>query len=824
MNKYKARSDGKLTERSYRRLHDVTCGHGLLLSLALMAALNVCACAGTAGKKGADGGEVISSPDASCRAECQACGQPDGCGGICTDDMLCDDGNACTVGVCDPGAGCSHLPLAGGQCGAPDLCAGVCMEGECVETAVEICDGEDNSCDGQVDEGFNDNDLDGDKDCVDPDDDNDGSADEVDCAPLEPSVNPKMKETCDNDVDDDCNGLKDGKDPACLVDHKLVLYLPLDDLATGVFEDATGGGHPGTPVNGASVEAGKLGEAASFDGNDDYVRLPDPHTLTHGQARSVSLWFKAPDSWRRRTLYHQEDYRDLNSDGYPDIIFGNLRTLYTYNLDSFIYWGSKEGFSVENRTDLPGHGSTSTSVADLNHDGHLDVLLSNSFNGVSWEIDSYIYWGSPDGFDPDNKSPLPGNGGNGSCVVDLNGDDYWDIVLCCDRDDSSNNVDSYIYWGSPDGFSPDNRLPLPTQGGSACAITDFNRDGEVDLLFSNRRNDITQNTDSYIYWGAEDGFKPDNKSLLPTIGALGNSVADLDANGYQDIIFSNYNDDTTYNVDSYVYWGSEAGFGVDDRTSLPTHGGSADSAADLDGDGYHDIVFTNFFNDVSYVIMSDIYWGSPEGFSVADKTGLPTKGAAGNAVADMNLDGYLDIVWGNNRVGSVTQMVESTIYWGSADGYKADAVSFVPTWTVHGASIAGSPLDAAAKAHGEQPSDYGSFELYLEDGRVVFVFTDYDHRTHELSAEYDSGNWNHVAGAYDGAKGAVSLYVNGQLAELKETPVNMGGTFPWRVRVGSDSENQHRFQGLVDELRVYDRAVSGEEAAFLCEHPSGTVD
>ena len=48
---------------------------------------------------------------------------------------------------------------------------------------VEICDGIDNNCNGQIDETFADTDKDGVRDCVDSDDDNDGIPDGSDCAP-----------------------------------------------------------------------------------------------------------------------------------------------------------------------------------------------------------------------------------------------------------------------------------------------------------------------------------------------------------------------------------------------------------------------------------------------------------------------------------------------------------------------------------------------------------------------------------------------------------------------------------------------------------------
>ncbi|MFT5433069.1 MAG: hypothetical protein ACI9OJ_003774 [Myxococcota bacterium] len=76
----------------------------------------------------------------------------------------------------------------------------------------ELCDGQDNNCDGTPDEGFADADADELKDCVDPNDDNDIDLDVVDCAPLDPAINSGATEVCDG-VDNNCSGATDDGDP-----------------------------------------------------------------------------------------------------------------------------------------------------------------------------------------------------------------------------------------------------------------------------------------------------------------------------------------------------------------------------------------------------------------------------------------------------------------------------------------------------------------------------------------------------------------------------------------------------------------------------------
>jgi len=74
--------------------------------------------------------------------------------------------------------------------------------------AKEECNGHDDDCDLDVDEGHLDTDLDGIADCVDDDDDGDTFPDEVDCGPLDPAMHPGAQEAC-NGKDDDCNSLTD---------------------------------------------------------------------------------------------------------------------------------------------------------------------------------------------------------------------------------------------------------------------------------------------------------------------------------------------------------------------------------------------------------------------------------------------------------------------------------------------------------------------------------------------------------------------------------------------------------------------------------------
>jgi hypothetical protein len=63
---------------------------------------------------------------------------------------------------------------------------------------------------------------------------------------------------------------------------------------------------------------------------------------------------------------------DLNRDGYPDLVFPNYgdefgdRVGYKDNLESYIYWGAPDGYSVERRTSIPTVSAVSCAVGDFN--------------------------------------------------------------------------------------------------------------------------------------------------------------------------------------------------------------------------------------------------------------------------------------------------------------------------------------------------------------------------------------------------------------------------------------------------------------------------
>ena len=94
----------------------------------------------------------------------------------------------------------------------------------------------------------------------------------------------------------------------------------------------------------------------------------------------------------------EQSVADLNKDGYLDIVMTNYHAYTTRELPCFIYWGGPEGYSESRRTGLPGESTLALTVADLNRDGWMDIVPFNHLRHGDHGVGTHIFWGSPQGY------------------------------------------------------------------------------------------------------------------------------------------------------------------------------------------------------------------------------------------------------------------------------------------------------------------------------------------------------------------------------------------------------------------------------------------
>ncbi len=417
---------------------------------------------------------------------------------------------------------------------------------------------------------------------------------------------------------------------------------------------------------------------------------------------------------------------DIDRDGMPDIVFANSRSDLSYDVNSYIYWGSPKGFAKDRRTALETQGTQGVAVSDGL------VLFANSIKGRPiGDIDTYVYFGGPGGkYSTENMQRLPSVGGYESCIADLNDDGYTDMVLVGSHEgDLGGKSGSYIYWGSKEGLSVTRRSELPTHGAIGCAVGDLNRDGYLDLVFSNMDEQGIQiffggaqgfdagrqtawpvseprfpaladlNRDGYldllvpsvkegllIFWGSPSGFEPRKFERLDGVGSVSEQIADLNGDGYLDVIVCNLMDVARglyQGIHSQIYWGSPHGYSATRRSELPSSGAHLAVVADFNRDGHLDIFVSNYQSEFSRSLDSYLYWGDAQAnYSPERRLSLHNESAAGVVAADLNGDGWVDLAV-SNHVRNGDHHTSSLIFWNSAGTFDARRTTALPTVGPH---------------------------------------------------------------------------------------------------------------------------------------------
>ncbi len=385
--------------------------------------------------------------------------------------------------------------------------------------------------------------------------------------------------------------------------------------------------------------------------NDGYVDIVFPNS--HGYIERGPTWIYTQAEgrdWPRHELPNDSGWMsrvvDVDGDGYLDLIVVNAENGVTSELDSYIYWGGADGLSGD-RTELPTAGAYDVALFDLTGNGCLDIILPSAWvdhhNAGKPRLMHVYEQVEPRRFrDASERYGLLGVAALSVACEDLNGDGWPDLVVANYREEFEYDIDSFIYWGTEDGFDTISPLMLPSHYAMQVVLSDLNGDGAKEVIF-------TGGNRIYIYWNRGGSFRPDDLTVLEaegnttmfSRGAIRVEVADVDGDGRNELVLATLE-------------------GVEIRAQDDLHNVAAllpmkycswVESADLDGDGRLDLLTSRYQNGKTYESESAVFWNGPEGFSCNRATWLSTAGAVGCTAGDLDGDGRPEIIFNNTLRG-----------------------------------------------------------------------------------------------------------------------------------------------------------------------------
>ncbi|MEC8424374.1 MAG: VCBS repeat-containing protein, partial [Myxococcota bacterium] len=353
---------------------------------------------------------------------------------------------------------------------------------------------------------------------------------------------------------------------------------------------------------------------------------------------------------------------------------------------------------------LPTLAARDVAVTDLDGDGIADIVFANHHDGTgSLDVDSIVYWGTASGYDASVSTALPTHGATDVLVADLDADGRTDIVFCNSgtglESEPDGATDSYVYWntGMAAPFEVGERTAFPTEGCASVHAADANADGTLDLFFAGWHDGAGGRVESRAFISApgRSRHRDSASTLLPDPFTWQVLPGDVDGDGLTDLVVLPWQDPVTgswetpgrslYGVDAAVpTWSTTQ------SSLLPSAGGGNGVLADLNLDGFDDVILPGYRDDTGVTAPGTTLWfGRPSGLSTSATFVLDTPNARTVAAGDVDRDGLLDLVF----LGSTAEDVaaEAFVYIAAEPPSPTSGYDTLPNRSLGGVHVTLAP-------------------------------------------------------------------------------------------------------------------------------------
>lgn len=408
--------------------------------------------------------------------------------------------------------------------------------------------------------------------------------------------------------------IKEGRD-ICTADlngngYEDIIYASNKDETIAWFENDGSGNFSNQNVLTSTAKFAKTVEAADLDGDGD-------QDIVYGSTSyGVIAWFENDGSGNFASQQIISDsanaysikITDINEDGFPDIVS-------TANWDRIV-WFENDGngnFANKQVIDILDYSPKHIYTADLNNDGHVDLLSSGH------QYVHQINWYQNDGNGNfSGQKYIDSTRAAKMTVADMNNDSLPDVI-----------TGRYWYENTGAGTFSNKKILSNIPSGFSFPA-DLNNDGHMDALHGNGhglgwiQNQGNSNFDQY-------------KVIQNSIKGLRSlHYDDLNNDGYQDIISGSL-------IDNKVAWHENKGngnFTMHVVAVKESDGVYSVNTCDMNGNNHPDIIVSSI-NDGKVIWYPNDGSGNFGNYHVIDST---ARGARQVLISDMNDDSLPDVI------------------------------------------------------------------------------------------------------------------------------------------------------------------------------------
>lgn len=356
---------------------------------------------------------------------------------------------------------------------------------------------------------------------------------------------------------------------------------------------------------------------------------------------------------------------DLNGDGRPDLIVGNVNgSSISVLLNTTVPGATTPSFDAQ-QAFATGTNPLSVHAVDINGDGKPDVIVANLVDDT---VSVLLNTTAPGAVTPNfatQQTFATGSSPISIVATDINGDGKPDLIVA---NAGGNTVSVLLNTTVPGGTT----LSFATQqtfsaGANPFFVTaaDINGDGKPDLMVvSGGVVSVLLNTtapgSAVSSFSAEQTFAAGSSPWSAT-------AADVNGDGKLDLVVANYNDNTVSVLRNTTAPGANTANFAPQQIFSTGNGPRSVTAADVNGDGKPDLVVTNSIGSGSVSILQNTNAPGATSLSFA----APVTFASGQipnavAVADFNGDGKPDLVAANQGTNTVSVLLNATAAGGTS--------------------------------------------------------------------------------------------------------------------------------------------------------------